>query len=143
MIRYAKRDDITRCVELMKESHEAANFAFPFFENYARSLFAYHIKENAATIIVLELSGIVEGILMCTASEHPFGAGKIAKETLWYISEKGRGGNAIKMLKEYENWAIKNNCKTIGMASLCSNDVSRLYERLGYKAMEVHFTKEL
>lgn len=143
MIRYAVRSDVDRVVELMRESHEAAGFAFPFIDSYARALFFQHISNANTACILLELSSGIEGVLMCAHGQHPFGAGRVAKETLWYISKRGRGGSAIKMLKEYEKWASSQKCDIISMASLCSNDVSKIYEKLGYKALEVHFTKAL
>lgn len=142
-IRYATRSDVDRAVELIRESHAAAGFEFPFIESYARALFFRHIGNSDAACILLELRGDVQGILMVTHGEHPFGAGRVARETLWYISPKGRGSNAIKMLKAYEEWAKLHKCDMVSMASLVSNDVSKLYERLGYKSVEVHFTKVL
>lgn len=142
-IRYATRDDVDRAVELIRESHEAAGFEFPFIESYARAIFFRHISNSDAVCIVLELSGAVQGVLLAVHSQHPFGAGRIARETLWYISKKGRGGSAIKMLKEYEKWATSQKCDMVSMASLVSNDVSAIYERLDYKPLEVHFIKAL
>lgn len=142
-IRLASRSDVDRCVKLIRESHDFAGFDFPFIENYARALFFRHISNDDAVCIVLELKGVVEGLLLAAHSPHPFGAGKIARETLWYISKAGRGGHAIKMLRKYEEWARSHECDIISMASLVSNDVSKIYERLGYKPLEVHFTKAL
>lgn len=142
-IRYATREDVDRCVELMRESHEAAKFDFTFIDNYARALFFRHISNSDAACILLELRGVVQGILMVTYGEHVFGAGRIARETLWYITKSGRGGNAFKMLKEYEKWASLHKCGKVSMASLVTNDVSKIYERLDYKAAEVHFIKAI
>lgn len=142
-IRYATREDVDRCVELMRESHESAQFDFSFVDNYARALFFRHISNSDAACILLELRGVVQGILMVTYGEHIFGAGRIARETLWYISKAGRGGNAFKMLKEYEKWASLHKCVKVSMASLVTNDVSKLYERLDYKPAEVHFIKAI
>lgn len=142
-IRYATRSDVDRAVELIKESHAAAEFEFPFVEGYARALFFRHVGNSDAACILLELRGTVQGILMVTHGEHPFGAGRIASETLWYIAPKGRGGSAFKMLTMYEEWAKLHKCAMVSMASLVSNDVSAIYERLNYKPMEIHFTKAL
>lgn len=143
MIRYAVRADINRCVELIQESHKAAGFEFKFMPDCARSIFLQHVFDVDKECIVLELDGQIEGLLLCAHGQHPFGAGRVSKETLWYISMAGRGGNAIKMLKQYEKWATEQKCDIIAMASLVSNDVSKLYERLGYKPLEVHFIKAL
>lgn len=81
------------------------------------------------------------GVLMAMAFEHPFGAGLWAKETVWYISPAGRGSSALRMLDAYEDWARAQGCATIGMASLATNDVSRIYERKGYSPAETHYLK--
>ena len=80
---------------------------------------------------------------MACAFEHPFGAGRIAKETVWYVAREARGRGAIKMLDAYEGWARSVGCVSVGMASLATNDVSSLYERRGYSAVETHFMKPL
>ncbi|MCK8779093.1 hypothetical protein M0654_03745 [Rhizobium sp. NTR19] len=80
---------------------------------------------------------------MAVAFEHPFGAGRIAKETVWYIAPSSRGRCALKMLDAYEAWARAAGCVSVGMASLVSNDISKIYERRGYAAVETHFMKSL
>ena len=83
------------------------------------------------------------GVLMAMAFDHPFGAGKWAKETVWYIAPEARGRSALHMLDAYETWAREQGCSAIGMASLATNDVSRIYERRGYAPAETHFVKSL
>lgn len=91
--------------------------------------------------LVLVTGSPARGVLMAATFEHPFGAGRWAKESVWYIAPEARGRAAIQMLDAYEAWAREQDCTTIGMASLASNDVSRLYERRGYAAVETHFVK--
>lgn len=80
---------------------------------------------------------------MAACFEHPFGAGRMAKESVWYICPAARGRGGIKMLDAYEAWAREQGCQSVGMASLATNDVSRIYERRGYAAVETHFLKPL
>ena len=140
-IRFADATDRDRVVALLRESHAAAEFTYPFRAAYADALFQQHLASDKACVLV---SGKpAQGVLMACAFEHPFGAGRIAKETVWYVTHKARGRGAIKMLDAYEGWARSIGCVSVGMASLATNDVSSLYERRGYSAVETHFMKPL
>ncbi|WP_421367035.1 GNAT family N-acetyltransferase [Agrobacterium tumefaciens] len=140
-VRPATAKDRDRVVALLRESHEAAGFTFPFQAAYADQLFQQHMASQKACVLVA--GNPAQGVLMAVAFEHPFGAGRIAKETVWFVSPKARGRGAIRMLDAYEAWARSVGCVSAGMASLASNDVSSLYERRGYSAVETHFMKSL
>ncbi|MCW8283948.1 GCN5 family acetyltransferase [Agrobacterium sp. InxBP2] len=140
-VRFATDEDRDRVVALLRESHEAAGFTFPFQAAYADRLFQQHLASDMACVFVV--GDPAHGVLMACAFEHPFGAGRIAKETVWFVTPKGRGRGAIRMLDAYEAWARSVGCVSAGMASLSTNDVSSLYERRGYSAVETHFMKPL
>ncbi|WP_421476734.1 GNAT family N-acetyltransferase [Agrobacterium tumefaciens] len=140
-VRFATAEDRDRVVALLRESHEAAGFTFPFQAAYADQLFQQHMISQKACILVA--GNPAQGVLMAVAYEHPFGAGRIAKETVWFVTPEARGRGAIKMLDAYEVWARSVGCVSVGMASLTTNDVSSLYERRGYSAVETHFMKPL
>ena len=139
MVRHAVEGDRFRVISLLRESHAAAGFTFPFQAAYAEALFKSHLAGG----LVLLLDDPAQGVLMARTFEHPFGAGKWAKETVWFISQKARGRSALQMLDVYEAWAREQGCAVAGMASLATNDVSRLYERCGYAPAETHFLKSL
>jgi len=134
-VRFAAAEDRDRVVALLRESHEAAGFTFPF-----RAAYADQLSDKACVLVA---GAPAQGVLMACAFEHPFGAGRIAKETVWYVTPSARGRGAIKMLDAYEAWARSAGCVSAGMASLVTNDVSSLYERRGYDAVETHFMKPL
>lgn len=140
-VRFATAEDRDRVVMLLRESHEAAGFTFPFQAAYADLLFQQHMASPMACVLIA--GSQAQGLLMACAFEHPFGAGCIAKETVWFITPEARGRGAVKMLDAYEAWARSVGCVSVGMASLATNDVSSLYERRGYRAVETHFMKSL
>lgn len=140
-VRFADQSDRDRVVALLRESHDAAGFTFPFQASYADRLFQQHLAADKACVLVA--GDPAQGVLMACAFEHPFGAGRMAKETVWYVAPAARGRGAIKMLDAYEAWARSVGCVSAGMASLATNDVSSLYERRGYSAVETHFMKPL
>ncbi len=140
-VRFATAEDRDRVVTLLRESHEAAGFTFPFQAAHADRLFQQHLASPMACVLLAGQPA--QGVLMACAFDHPFGAGRIAKETVWFVTPEARGRGAIKMLDAYEVWARSVGCVSVGMASLTTNDVSRLYERRGYSAVETHFMKPL
>ncbi|MGV1821335.1 N-acetyltransferase family protein [Agrobacterium sp. CG160-95] len=140
-VRPATPKDRDRVVALLQESHEAAGFTFAFQAAYADRLFQQHMASPLACVLVT--GNPAQGVLMACAFDHPFGAGRIAKETVWFVSPEARGRGAIGMLDAYEAWARSVGCVSVGMASLATNDVSSLYERRGYSAVETHFMKPL
>ncbi|UXT48828.1 GNAT family N-acetyltransferase [Agrobacterium tumefaciens] len=140
-VRFATAEDRDRVVALLRESHEAAGFTFPFQAACADRLFQQHLASDNACVLVAGKPA--QGVLMAAAFEHPFGAGRIAKETVWFVTPQARGRGAIKMLDSYEEWARSVGCVSAGMASLATNDISSLYERRGYSAVETHFMKSL
>lgn len=143
MIRFSEYEDKAACIELLRQSHASAQFSFPFCEKSAGILFEHHHKLSNACIVILEKDGSVCGLLMATYSQHPFGAGLWARETVWYVSPEARGGTGIKMLAAYEEWAVGAGCAAISMATLANNDVSAIYQRRGYAQAETHFVKYL
>ncbi|MEN5277305.1 GNAT family N-acetyltransferase [Brucella sp. TWI432] len=140
-VRLALPSDRAACIRLLRSSHSAAGFTFPFQAAYAASLFDQHLASLQAVALVL--GDEPQGILLAAWFEHPFGAGRYAKETVWFIDPSARGRSALLMLDAYEAWAREQSCTAIGMASLASNDVSRIYGRRGYQAAETHFLKLL
>lgn len=138
-VRHATEADRLAVIRLLKESHNAAGFTFPFSAPHADALFRAHMASG----LILVTGSPARGVLMASTFDHPFGAGKWAKETVWYIAPDARGRAALQMLDAYEAWAREQGCAVIGMASLVSNDVSRLYERRGYAPAETHFLKAL
>jgi GNAT superfamily N-acetyltransferase len=138
-LRYASLIDRVAVIRLLKDSHAAAGFPFPFSAPHADALFRHHMECG----LVLVCGNPVNGVLMALTFEHPFGAGRWAKETVWFVRPEARGRSAVQMLDEYEAWAREQGCRTVGMASLSTNDVSRLYERRGYVPVETHFVKTI
>lgn len=138
-VRRATACDRIAIIRLLQDSHAAAGFTFPFSAPHADMLFRQHMDRG----LVLVAGNPAQGVLMAMTFEHPFGAGKWAKETVWYIAPEERGRAALRMLDTYEAWAREQGCTTIGMASLASNDVSKIYERRGYAPAETHFVKAI
>lgn len=153
MIRLATPNDRTRVVELLADSRVGAGFdtaggitgfVFPFRADYAERLFLSHLRGRALAI-VHDVAGSAQGVLMATATEHPFGPVWLARETLWWIDPAHRGGTAApRMLDVYEKWAAAQGCQFVGMAGMGDDPVvAKLYQRRGYRVAETHYLKPL
>lgn len=138
-VRRADEADRPRVIALLRDSHASAGFSFPFSAPHADALFRAHMERG----LILVCGRPAQGLLMAATFDHPFGAGKWAKETVWYVAPEARGRSASQMLEAYEVWAREQGCVTIGMASLATNDVSCIYKRRGYAPAETHFLKSL
>lgn len=139
MVRHATPADRPVVVALLREFHAAAGCTFAFDPVRAAALFTAHMTPGACVLVTDDLSGI----LMATAGDHPFGMGKVARETFWFVSPAARGRAGIELLDAYEVWAREQGCVSVGMTALASNDVSAIYRRRGYAVAETHFTKAL
>ncbi|MGV1870883.1 GNAT family N-acetyltransferase [Agrobacterium rosae] len=140
-VRFADQSDRDRVIALLRESHAERGYEYPFQAAYAEKLFQQHLAHSSACVLLLGKPA--EGVLMAVAIEHPFGMGRVSSESLWYVSQSSRGRGGFKMLDAYEDWARGQRCTFAGIVSLKDNDVSKLYERRGYSAVETHFMKPL
>jgi hypothetical protein len=149
MIRHAEPADKVAVINLLRASHTAAGFdtpggfTFAFDPAYAERLFLTHLMPHHVCLL-LDVEGTAGGVLMASYAEHPFGAVRIARETVWFIDRHYRGLGAVRMLDTYELWARANRCAFIGMAGMGDDpEVGRLYLRRGFKAAERHFLKAI
>lgn len=138
-VRRATDADRFAVIGLLKEAHASSGMPFPFDAARADALFRGHVE----TGLVLVLGSPADGVLMAAAMDHPYGAGRIAKETVWFIRPEARGRSAIRMLDAYEAWAREQGCALVTMAAADFKPAQRLYERRGYAAAETHFLKRL
>ncbi|MVB04156.1 GNAT family N-acetyltransferase [Agrobacterium vitis] len=143
MVRPGTSSDRFAVITLLRDSHAAAGYAFRFEAARADALYRLHLDNPMACALLLERDGSVCGLLLASAFDHPFGAGLMAKETVWFIAPQARGRSGLIMLDAYEAWAKSIGCTSIGMAALTTNDVSSLYVRRGYAPAETHFIKPL
>ncbi len=152
MIRRAHSSDRERVIELLKASHIAAGFdradgpsgfVVPFQREFAERLFFLHLGARFLCL-VNDVEGVAQGVLMAAAQQHPFGPVLFAHETVWWIEPEHRGFAAVKMIDEYETWAVSLGCASVGMAGIGEDpEVAKLYLRRGYLKAETHFLKPL
>lgn len=143
MIRAASPSDRVAVIRLLGEFHAAAGCSFPFDPARADQQLRRHMAPDSCALLHEGGIGHVDGLILATAFEHPFGAGRMAKETFWFVSPDARGRAGMELLAAYEAWALAQGCTSIGMTALAGNDVSAIYRRRGYVPAESHFVKVL
>lgn len=67
-------------------------------------------------------------------------------ETFWYVNqEQRRGGMSLRLLREFEVEAVKRGSKKVTLVHLAGENaegLKKVYERLGFRALETHYVKE-
>jgi hypothetical protein len=138
-IRSATIEDRAAVVGLLKEFHASIGAEFLFDPVRFDALFRNHLAAG----LVLILGVRPHGVLMAAVADHPYGMGRMAQETFWYVRDDARGRHALPMIDAYEAWAVDQGCVAVEMTSLAANDVSALYRRRGFHPVETHFLKPL
>ncbi len=90
-------------------------------------------------------AGKIEGALGAILFPSPFGGELMAVEQFWYMLPDCRG-NGLKLLREFERWAIAAGAEhacMIHLIGLQPEALGQLYERRGYRKIEVNYIKDL
>lgn len=69
----------------------------------------------------------------------------LAVECFWYVLPEYRG-HGLRLLRAFERWAKEAGVRRVAMIHLMSlhpEAMRQLYERLGYRAVEINYIKEL
>lgn len=140
-MKIAEIEDLDTILAMGKKFIAATGYKDFADEAYIKDLIEHYIKSSRDTsIIILDDFGFIAG----TVSVFPFGPGKIASETAWWIDPDSRGENrGVKLMEAFEYWA-KNiaQCDFISMTSL-DKDVEKIYKKKGYKLYERAYMKVL
>jgi len=147
MIRKATLDDTPEIARLGEIFHSQAGWSeIPYsVEDCASSLEAF-MQSDAFLCLVSDndgIDGMISGVISPVYFNH---AHKSGEELFWWVSDKAPQMTGIRLLQSLEKEAARNGCKTWQMKSLFRlNDdrMPQLYGRLGYRATERSFMKEL
>lgn len=88
-----------------------------------------------------EIAGFIGGVRF----PDPNTGRLVATECFWFVRDYARG-QGWKLYRAFERWAKASKCRQIHMVHLMDSmpdELSRFYQRIGYKPMEMRFCKEL
>lgn len=147
MIRRATLADTIAVMSLLRAAHEQSNMAGLFdFDPVVveRNMFVAHLNAPDSLVLVHDVNGTAQGILIAFASAYPYcGAYKLGIEVVIWINPKHRGSAWQKMRREYEAWAKERGCKAVTFSSKSDPRFAILLERSGYAPIETHYMKAL
>lgn len=104
---------------------------------------------ESGVVFVSELKGKLVG--MCAGAMTTLWFAKsvpVACEFAWWVDPEHRAGSSgVKLLMAFESWATRNGAKFICMTDLMTdgarNDNKKLFDHLGYRAMERAMVREV
>ena len=83
--------------------------------------------------------GMVMPVFFCDAI--------VAKDIGWWVREEARGGRtALLLLKDFENWAVAQGARKIGLGQTGVSDIERtrkLFEHCGYSVVGYNAMKDI
>jgi GNAT superfamily N-acetyltransferase len=146
MIRAAKPEDVPEIVRLGSQSLAEGPYAGMLKDTSKHSAeFALTIilGSNGKVLLYETDEGKVAGMLGFIIFPHHFTKETTATEIIWYVEPAARHeGGAIKLL-----WEAEKQAKEMGaiLMNFTAPDerVGAIYERFGYKKLEVTYMKEL
>lgn len=146
-IRSLEYADIPETVELARKFVEESAFSrFRFsHDKMAANLSMAVTHPHIAFCHVVEEDGQLVGALVGYINEFFFGPDLIASDQGWFILPEYRGSrSAVKLLKNFESWALANGAKEVAMG--ISTDVmpektAALLQKLGYNHVGGNFKK--
>lgn len=136
-----KREEMDYIIEASERFYEAAGMPR---ESGLRAHYERLRGLKDCFVFVEKGKGFIVGFIAPSILEP----GKLqAQEIAWWVEPEFRKtGVAIKLIKKYENEAVKRGATYIGMAALSSlnlEGVESILYKMGYNTYEKHYRKEI
>jgi GNAT superfamily N-acetyltransferase len=142
MIREADLKDLPLLLEMGQAFLKETSYRTVLRYNEAQlsTMMTSLIQDDDGLLLVSDRGG-VDGMMGMYVYEHPFSGDRMAAEAFWWMNTNVRGGSqAVRLLRRAEEWVREQGVPLMHMVAP-DERVGRLYERLGYRPMEVHFYK--
>jgi RimJ/RimL family protein N-acetyltransferase len=142
VIRAATEADIPALVAMGREFRAQTGYHRVIAEDAAQmATFCRQLLGGLGTILVLEDDGGLIGMIGLTCLPHFLSGEVTAGEVFWWVdlAHRGRG---LRLLRAAEAWARAQGAVSLQMIAPDAR-VERLYERLGYVAIERTYQRRL
>jgi len=146
IIREAEERDVLDCLILIKNFAKESKQPFKFDTRKTLETINNSVNNiSPVKFFVAELNSEVVGFISAIVYEQLFSRDKTADELAWYVDKSHRGGTAaIRLLKAYEDWAKNNGVICINLSHIEDlTDLTKLYNRLGYRKIEATFRRDV
>lgn len=154
-IRRATTEDLPRIMPLIMAFHKETlepfgmGFDIPSVEAIVKIFSEQHIGlvveiEDPSRLGQYQIVGVIGGAIAPSFTDF---SQRIFNEAIWFVLPEYRGGSAgVKLLKLVEEYCKNIGVQKIVMIGMFNEDRDRLasfYEKMGYKAIEIHYIKDL
>lgn len=138
-MKIATLEDLDQIYSMGIKFMEASNYVDYSDPEVVKNVILWHISGDPKERIILLEDG---GFLAASVQPFPFGKGKIASETAWWVNEEARkSGVGRELMNAFEYWAKEvAGCDMVVMTSL-DEDVEKIYKKNGYKLYERAYMK--
>lgn len=147
MIRMATVSDLDSLLILAGLFHAESHVGLEFDDRHTEASFKRFIETPEFCLMIVEEQEQIVGMLAGVAFPNYFSAKMQAQEMFWFIDEDYRcAGFGKALLGEFEKWAVSKGATELAMVALTSlnlNEVTKLYESLGYREIERSFVRVL
>ena|ERR1051326_1213076 len=145
LIREATDADIPRLIEMGRRFQGATSYDASVTENGASlaALCVRLIESDAGLLLVADADGLPVGMIGAFLFPHHFSGRLTVGEVFFWVEPEHRGCG-VRLLRRAERWAQERGALQIQMIRpQDAVSVGTLYERLGYRPLEVAYAKEL
>lgn len=145
-IRKARMADLNQLVFMSRKFWEGSPYTeFSFGSDKIAAFFRTNMDDDTCFIWVATHNNKPIGMLVAKAVQLIFSHDYSAAEVAWFIEEEHRQKAAVslRLLAAYNNWIKEKGFKagTLAMLSTSPTQVKEVYNRLGYKPVEISYQK--
>jgi hypothetical protein len=144
-IREATIEDAFDVMVLSQQFTKEGPGYFKFNKDKVSSFFSKAISDPSMVIFLSEDNDGVNGFIAGCYTDHPYNDIKAAVELGWFVTKEKRDGtSAMRLVRSFERWSKDIGAEWTAMSDIVGvQDLSKLYERAGYHAVERTFMKEV
>lgn len=138
-IRKATKDDLELVIKMAYSFLLSTNYKdYVDNEKFGQFVASFLIDTNKV-IFLYEDIGMLAGFI----NPFIFGTKLMATEMAWWVEPKYRNKKVgIALINAFSEWAKENGCVAMSLVSLDDN-ISKMYEREGFKLYERAYFKEI
>ena len=146
MIREATIEDLRGMYQAAQEFAKSSAFIREINFDLFVDTWKVFLETGVGVIfVVLDVAGNIVGSLGGVAYPDINSGKMVASEFFWFVMEKHRG-DGVQLLRMFVQWAQEKKCSSARVCHMIDSMPDRLatiYKRMGFNAIEVHYSKEL
>ena len=145
MIRPARVDELKTIANICQEFQTEGKLPGELIPKVFEATWSTCIEKGVGRIFLIDHDDELVGFLGGLLYPDPNDGATVATEMFWFVRKQYRGKFGLRLMKEFEDWAIAEGAKRLMMVHLQTlnpEGLRKLYDRDGYKLIETHYLKE-